>query len=42
MGDQLEKFIMENRSAFDEAEPSEKLWTAGRNTLPSLNANGPI
>lgn len=27
MGDQLEKFIMENRSAFDEAEPSEKLWT---------------
>ena len=26
MGDQFEKFIMENRSAFDDAEPSEKLW----------------
>ncbi len=26
MGDQLEKFIIENRSAFDENTPSEKAW----------------
>ena len=26
MGDQLEKFIMENRSAFDEDTPSENAW----------------
>ena len=28
MGDQFEKFIMENRSAFDDAEPSEKIWNS--------------
>lgn len=27
MGDQLEKFIMDNRSGFDNSEPSDKLWT---------------
>ncbi len=26
MGDQLEQFIMKNRSSFDDAEPSEKVW----------------
>ncbi|MEM6735046.1 MAG: hypothetical protein AAGC64_06980 [Bacteroidota bacterium] len=26
MGDQFEKFIMDNQSAFDEAEPSNELW----------------
>lgn len=26
MGDQLEKFIMANREAFNDAEPSEKAW----------------
>lgn len=27
MGDQLEKFIMENRGAFDDTTPSEKAWS---------------
>lgn len=27
MGDQLEKFIMENREAFDAAVPSDKTWS---------------
>lgn len=26
MGDQLEKFIMENRNAFDDASPDDKVW----------------
>ena len=26
MGDQFEKFIMENRSSFDDSEPSNDLW----------------
>ena len=26
MGDQFEKFIMDNRDAFDDATPSEKVW----------------
>ena len=26
MGDQLEKFIIENRESFDEASPSDQLW----------------
>lgn len=26
MGDNFEKFIMENRNAFDDATPSEKVW----------------
>lgn len=26
MGDQLEKYIMEHRDAFDDAEPSQNLW----------------
>lgn len=26
MGDQFEKFIMENKSAFDDAEPSNEVW----------------
>ena len=27
MGDQFEKFIIENRASFDNAEPSDKLWS---------------
>ncbi|WP_420577611.1 hypothetical protein [Ekhidna sp.] len=27
MGDQLEKFIMENREAFDDVTPSDQAWT---------------
>lgn len=26
MGDQFEKFIIDNRSGFDDAEPSDKVW----------------
>ena len=28
MGDQLEKYIMEHREGFDDAEPSQNLWNA--------------
>lgn len=34
MGDQFEKFIMENRESFSDAEPSDKVW---RGVEKSLN-----
>ncbi|SNT11787.1 hypothetical protein SAMN05421640_2356 [Ekhidna lutea] len=33
MGDQLEKFIMENREVFDDATPSENVWKGIDNDL---------
>lgn len=33
MKDQLENFIRQNREAFDDKEPSEKVWTAINNRL---------
>jgi hypothetical protein len=34
MKDQLEDFIKQNRSAFDDKEPSEKVWKGVEATLP--------
>ena len=33
MGDQFEKFIIENREAFDAGEPSDKVWQGVEKTL---------
>lgn len=41
MGDQLEKFIMENREVFDGATPSERAWKGIDQKLSKKRSNWP-
>ena len=39
MGDQFEKFLIENRSSFDDAEPSDGVWDAIDERLETKKSN---